>query len=124
MSTIRQQRVAEQIQTILAELFQRELRDPRLQMVTVTEVKVDREFQAAHVYVNALGDESRQGEVLVALNKAAGFLRRELAQQMSLRTTPQLYFRWDPTQAQADRVHSLLDQLEIPPPPAAEDEEE
>jgi len=120
MSDIRQQRIAEEIQTILAESFLRDLRDPRLRLITVTEVKVDREVQVAHVYINALGDDSRQDDVLTALGKANGFLRRELAQQMRLRTVPQLIFHWDPTQAQADRVYALLDTLEIPPP----DEEE
>lgn len=120
MSDIRQQRIAEQIQTILASLFQRELRDPRLQLVTVTEVTVDRELQGAHIYVNALGDESRQEEVLAALGKASGFLRRELAHELRTRTVPQLFFHWDPSQAHADQVYALLDTLEIPPP----DEEE
>jgi len=122
MSLIRQQRVAEQIQTILAELVRRELRDPRLQLLTITEVKVDQEFQVAHVYVNALGDESRHDDVLKALAKAGGFLRRELAQQLHTRTVPQLYFHWDPSQARADQVYALLANLEIPPPQPDEEE--
>ncbi|MBP8002686.1 MAG: 30S ribosome-binding factor RbfA [Chloroflexi bacterium] len=115
MSDIRQQRIAEQIQTIVAELFLRELRDPRLQLVTVTDVTVDRELQMAHIYVNALGNESRQEEVLAALRKASGFMRRVLAHQLHTRTVPQLLFHWDPSQAQADRVYALLDTLDIPP---------
>ncbi len=122
MSLIRQQRVAEQIQTILAELVRRHLRDPRLQLLTITDVKVDQEFQTAHVYVNALGDESRHDEVLKALVKAGSFLRRELAHQLHTRTVPQLFFHWDPTQAHADQVYALLAGLEIPP--AEPDEEE
>ncbi|MCA9972473.1 MAG: 30S ribosome-binding factor RbfA [Anaerolineales bacterium] len=124
MNTIRQQRAAEQIQMILSELFQRALRDPRVQDVTITEVMVDRELQHADVYVNALGDELRQEDVMAGLEKAAGFLRHELAQRMSTRTVPQLHFRWDPTLAHAEQVNAILDSLEIPPeaPDPADDE--
>lgn len=115
MSKIRQQRTAEQLKIILSELFQRELRDPRLQDVTVTEVDVDRELQTARIYVNALGDESRQEEIMTALEKAGGFLRRELAGRIRLRNVPQLFFHWDPTLAQAERVYEILDSLDIPP---------
>ncbi len=121
MSKIRQQRTAEQIWMILSELSQRQLRDPRLQGITITEVNIDRELQHADVYVNALGDESREKEVLAGLAKATGYLRRELAQRLDVRTVPQLHFRWDPRLAQAETVHRILDELDIP---ATEDEDE
>ncbi len=123
MSKVRQQRTAEQIQYMLSDIFQRELRDPRVQGVTITEVRVDRELQHADVYVNALGDESREQEVVTALHNAAGFLRRELAQRLSGRTVPQIHFRWDPTLAHAEIVNEILDSLDLPPEePAAGNE--
>ena len=122
MSKIRQQRTAEQIRMILSELSQRQLRDPRLQGITITEVNIDRELQHADVYVNALGDESREREVLAGLAKASGFLRRELAQRLDVRTVPQLHFRWDPRLANAETVHRILEELEIPP--ATDDDED
>jgi len=115
MSKIRQQRTAEQIQYILSELLQRNMGDPRLQGVTITEVKIDRELQHADIYVNALGDESREGEVLAASQHAVSYLRRELAQRMQMRTVPQLHFRWDPTLAHAEEVNRILDNLDLPP---------
>ena len=115
MSKIRQQRTAEQIRLILSELSQRELRDPRLQGITVTQVTIDRELQHADVYVNALGEEERKDEVMSALQKATGFLRRELAQRLDIRSVPQLHFRWDPTLAHAETVYNILDNLDIPP---------
>lgn len=120
MSKIRQQRTAEQIQVILSELSRRELSDPRLQGLTITQVTIDRELQYADVYVNALGDESRRSDVLAALKKASGFLRHELSSQMQVRTVPQLHFHWDPTLAQAEAVHRVLDSLDIPPAPVEE----
>ncbi len=120
MSKIRQQKTAEQIKIILSELLLREMNDPRLQGVTITAVTIDRELQYADVYVHALGDDSREREVMQALDKASGFLRYELAQRISLRTTPQFHFHWDAALAQADEVDRILSQLTIPP---AEEEE-
>ena len=114
MSKIRQKRTAEQIRTILSTLIVRDIRDPRLQGLTFTEVLIDRELQFADVYVNALGDDSRENEVMKALVGATGYMRRELARQMSLRTTPNLHFHWDPSLAHAERIGQLLDNLDIP----------
>jgi ribosome-binding factor A len=115
MSKIRQERTAEEIRMILSELLRRDVSDPRLADLTVTRVLIDRELQHASVYVNALGDESRQKEVMQALDKAVGFFRYELAQRMSLRTVPELHFHWDPTLAYADEVDHILAGLDIPP---------
>ena len=72
MSKIRQQRTAEQIRIILSELMLRQMRDPRLQDLTITDVTIDRELQYADVYVNALGDDARETEVMAALHGCMG----------------------------------------------------
>ncbi len=114
MKEVRQKRAAEQIKVILSELLLRSVKDPRLQDVTITQVLVDREFQYANIYVNALGDESREKEVLAALSKAGGFMRSEIARSMRMRTVPQLVFRWDPSLAHAEEINAILDSLDIP----------
>jgi ribosome-binding factor A len=125
MSKIRQQRTAEQIRLILSELVLRELRDPRLQDLTFTDVRIDRELQYADIYVHALGDDSREVEVTTALEGATGYFRRELAHRLRLRTVPNLHFHWDPTLAHAEHINSLLDSLDIPAEtPGIADEEE
>lgn len=125
MSKIRQQRTAEQLRIIFSELFLRELSDPRLHGLTVTDVKIDRELEHADIYVSALGDESREDEVVKALSSAEGFLRRELAGRIRLRKVPQLHFHWDPSLAHMQEVESILENLDIPPaedaPPAEDD---
>lgn len=121
MSKIRQQRTAGQIKIILSQLVLRDIQDPRLQDLTITDVTIDRELQYADVYINALGDESREAEVMTALEGATGYLRRELASRLTLRTVPILHFHWDPTLANAERINQLLDSLEIP---AADGEQE
>lgn len=115
MLTIKQQRTAEQIKVTLSELFLREMGDPRLQALTVTDARIDRELQYADIYVYALGDESREEPVMEALEKATGFLRRALGQRLRLRTVPVLHFHWDPSVEQAAQIHDLLDSLDIPP---------
>jgi ribosome-binding factor A len=117
MSKIRQRRIAEKIRAVLSELILRESRDPRLQDLTFTDVRIDRELQYADIYVNALGDDSREQEVMSALEGAKGFFRRELAGRIRMRTVPHLHFHWDPTLARAERLNTLLDSLDIPPEP-------
>jgi|YNPNPStandDraft_1061719.scaffolds.fasta_scaffold28885_3 ribosome-binding factor A len=115
MSTKKQQRVAEQIQEILSRLIQLEVRDPRLQGLTIMDVEIDRELMYATVYVNSLLGEEMRGEVMKGLQAATGFLRRELAAQVHLRHTPELRFRWDETLSRAEHIEKILDSLDIPP---------
>ncbi|MCB9421414.1 MAG: 30S ribosome-binding factor RbfA [Ardenticatenaceae bacterium] len=121
MSKIRQQRTADQIHLILSELMLRHMNDPRLLDLTITEVTIDRELKYADVYVQALGDDARQADVMAALENAAGFFRHELALRMRLRSTPQLHFHWDPRLAHVEEIDKILGTLDIPP---AEDDEE
>lgn len=113
--SVKQGRMEERIRAILSELLRFEVRDPRLKNVTVTRVLLDREIQFADVYVNALGDESRQNEVLAGLESGKGFLRRELASRVRLRQTPELHFHWDLNLAHGEHMNRLLDELDIPP---------
>ena len=123
MSKVRQKRTADQINVILSELILREVRDPRLQHLTITEVLIDRELQFVDIYVSALGDDSREDEVMDALNGASAYFRRVLAPRLNLRTVPQLHFHWDLTLAHAERVSQLLDSLDIPDETAINEEE-
>ena len=115
MSKVRQERTAEQIQVTLSELFLKEVSDPRLAGVTITEVLIDRELQHANVYVNALGDDAREKEVLEGLESASGFLRSQVAQRLDLRSAPFIHYHWDPRRRYAEEVNDLLDRLDIPP---------
>ncbi|MDJ0752408.1 MAG: 30S ribosome-binding factor RbfA [Ardenticatenaceae bacterium] len=126
MGKIKQQRVAEQIRTLLSELLLFTVNDPRVQGITMTEVTIDRELQHADIKVNALGDEGRKDEVLAGLASAQSFLRRELGRRLSLRKVPQLHFHWDHSLEQALEINRLLDTLEIPDQPseAAKDSED
>ena len=111
VSEARVRRISDRIHQELSLVLQQEVADPRLAMVTVTEVKVDRELAFATVYVTALGTQDRMNEVLSALEGARGYLRRELAARVQLRSFPQLRFQWDSSYEQGTRIDELLDML-------------
>jgi ribosome-binding factor A len=110
-SGIRLQRIADRIRQELSEMLIREISDPRLQQIYVTDVRVDRELAFADIYVSALEGLERSDEVLDGFERAAGFLRRQLAQLIELRSFPRLRFNWDPVPEKADRIDRLIASL-------------
>lgn len=109
--TIKQERMAERIREILSGLLLTEVTDPALQGVTITRVKIDRELEYAEAFVNALGDEDRQTEVMTGLKRAAGFLRREMGQRLRLRRVPHLNFQWDINLEHVEKIERKLDAI-------------
>jgi ribosome-binding factor A len=107
-SGIRLQRIADRIREELSEMLIREISDPRLQQIFVTDVKVDRELAYADVYVSAIEGTARSQDVLSGLESASGFLRRTLAQRVELRAFPRLRFHWDVTPENADHIEKIL----------------
>lgn len=102
----RSQRVAEQIQRELADLLQFEVKDPRVSMVTITEVEVSGDLAHAKVYYSA---SEGSPELQKGLEKAAGFLRSQLSQRMLMRTVPQLHFVYDASIERGMRLSRLID---------------
>jgi ribosome-binding factor A len=113
----RTDRIAELIGRQLAVLVQREIRDPRLGMVTISHVKVTRDLAFATVYVTVM-DGSDKDKSLAALNHAAGYLRRLLADSIKIRTLPALTFVYDEALYRGMRVASIIEKNL---PPAADD---
>ena len=89
----------------------RELNDPRLKLIYVTDVKVDRELAYADIFVSAVEGNSRSQEILNGLESASGFIRHTLAARVELRVFPRLRFHWDPTPENADRIEKVLAEL-------------
>lgn len=115
-------RIAGRIRIILSELLLREVADPSLYNITITEVELDSELQYAKVFVNALGEEERQAEIMLGLERAKGFLRREIASRVRLRKAPELVFVWDERLQRVERINEILAGLDIPPAPPEEPE--
>jgi ribosome-binding factor A len=123
-SNIRMKRIAERIKEELSEMLVKEIEDPRLSGVNVTDVRVDRELAYADVFVSAVEGSQRSKEVLAGLRHAANYLRSALATRIDLRVFPRLRFQWDPTPERADHIEQLLATLrEDPPAGPSEDDE-
>ena len=91
----RKDRVSEQIRRELAELIRTELKDPRVGMVSITDVEVTADYAHAKVFFSTLAGKDQLPEVKAGLQRASGFLRRELGKRISIHMTPQLHFVFD-----------------------------
>lgn len=111
----RAERVADLIRRELGELLEREVKDPRVGFVTVTRVEVTRDLRIARVAVTILGEGPQEKESLRGLAAAQGFLRRELAQRLGLRHTPELEFHLDRSLEAEQRMEALLRQIHQKP---------
>jgi ribosome-binding factor A len=104
----RPERVAEQIREEASQIILGDMRDPRVEMVTVTYVKVTPDLRHAKVYITSMGTDEEARESLAALNSAAGFIRRELGSALKLRHTPELHFVYDYAGDSAARIEQIL----------------
>lgn len=101
-------RINDQLKQELALLIQNELRDPRLGMISVLEVRVSRDLSHADVFITVLGAEA--ADAVAALNNAGGFLRSLLAKNLNLRVTPRLKFIFDESVERGRKLSSLIDE--------------
>lgn len=103
----RSDRIAEQIQRELADLLQFEVKDPRVGMVTITDVEVSGDLAHAKIFysANAASAETQKG-----LERSAGFMRSQLGKRMLLRTIPQLHFIYDASIDRGMRISKLIDE--------------
>jgi ribosome-binding factor A len=111
MSKKYQRRVGDMIRNHLMTLIERKSNDPRLQMVTITEVVVTSDAARADIHFSVLGGPEEQAEAQQGLESAAGWLRRELGRRLRLRNTPQLFFHYDPSLEHGEHIASILDEL-------------
>lgn len=106
-----QKRVSELIHIRLSDLLERKIKDPRLDMVTITDVEVSPDAARADVYFSALGGDEAREEAKEGLKSAAGWLRRELGRHLRLRRTPELIFHYDRSLERGERISNILDDL-------------
>jgi len=109
MSQARTQRIESEIQRVLATLISREVKDPRVGNVTITQVSVSPDMGTARVYFAPFAAQHPAAEVQRGLTHAAGFLRGELGRRLGLRHAPRLEFRFDETVEGAARLTRLID---------------
>ena len=102
--------VGRNIQIELSKILRQESRDPRLEDVTISGVRMSQDLRTAKVYITVSDD--RKEDVLEGLERANGFLRRQVAQHVRLRHAPELFFAFDASLEQGSRIDQLLSQLD------------
>ena len=105
----RPERVAQEIQVAIAEMLSRgRLRDPRIGFITVTGVKVSPDLRVAKVFYSMMGTGEAREETQRGLDAAKGFVRREIAAQLKLRFSPEIFFTFDESVSEGDKIDRLL----------------
>ena len=119
----RTDRVASLIQEIISGLLRSEVKDPRVRSVTVTDVEVTGDLREARIYYTHHSGEFKADEVREGLQRASGFVRRELGQRIRMRVTPSLDFREDTSLDYGARIEAKLRELGLGEPSSHEDTE-
>ena len=113
MGTHRVERVAAQLRQEISEIIIRDLKDPRIGMATITEVKLTPDLRNATVRVSVVGDNDGRQAAIDGLEHAKGFIRRELGLRLSnLRFAPDLHFQLDEGVAYSVRISQLLHEVQ------------
>jgi ribosome-binding factor A len=110
MPSQRAERVGRLILRELSQIVDSNVGDPRLSLVTFTDVKMTPDLRTAHVYFSSLVGADGREEAATALKKACGYIRRELGHRLSLRYVPQLRFSVDKSLDLSDRIGRLIDE--------------
>lgn len=108
----RTERAADTLREEIAQIVGYELEDPRLSIVTVTDVRMATDMRSATVYVTIAGDEQEHKVALRALRHAAPYVRKQLGLSLNLPRIPELHFVRDRVEEEGERVDQLLDQIE------------
>jgi ribosome-binding factor A len=111
MASNRPERVGQAIRDELSTLLAREVHDPGVGFITLTQVKVSPDLQLARVYYTSMGDAKALRETARALERATPFLRRQIAQRLRLRRAAELQFFYDESVAHQDRIEQILQDL-------------
>ncbi len=111
MARVRVEKVQEQIQHEISNMLLRDIKDPRIQAVTVTGVELTDDMSQAKVFVSLYGSAEKQQEAWNALNRAKGFLRTEIAKRIRLRFAPEILLEKDTSLEYGAHIDSLLRQI-------------
>ncbi|HUV90083.1 MAG TPA: 30S ribosome-binding factor RbfA [Anaerolineae bacterium] len=108
-----QRRVSGLIRTHLTSLLERKVNDPRLHMVTITDVTITPDALRADVHFSVLGGAEAQAEAQAGMESAGGWMRRELGRRLRLRNIPELVFHYDPSLERGEHIAGILDELKL-----------
>ncbi len=103
-------RVNEAVRAVLTDAIAKDLQDPRVGFVTVTQVKTSQDLRHARVYVSVLGTDEERADSIAGLQSAHGFLQARVAGELRLKHTPTLTFDYDDSVVRGMRISQLIDQ--------------
>ena len=109
--TQRQEQVRKLLKVEISEIIHREMRDPRLGFVTITDVKISPDLKYARVFMSIMGDQKQQEIGLAALKHASGFVRGELGKRIRMRIIPEIEFQIDESIERGARIFEILQQV-------------
>jgi ribosome-binding factor A len=111
-SNTRLERVGQEIQAAVANIFVRGmLRDPRVGYITITGVKMSADLSVARVYYSMIGTDAQKADTAAGLEAAKGFIRREVTKAVKLRISPEVYFAFDGSLEEGDKIEKLLKEV-------------
>lgn len=111
MVSIRVHKVAEQMKKEIASIIEHQTKDPRIGFITITNVELSNDLRHAKVYFSSLGNDEEQKRSLEGLEKAKGFIRKEVAQRINLRYVPEILFRIDSSIEHGVKISKILSQI-------------
>jgi len=111
MAEHRVERLRELIKHEFGDILQRELKDPRIGFVSVTDVEISNDYSHVNVYVSVLGDDAAKAAAIAGLESAKGFIRTELGRRIRLRHTPELHIAVDNSIERGSRIMELLEEV-------------
>lgn len=107
----RAERVGDLLREIISEIILKDLNDPRLDLVTITEVEITDDLKIATVFFSAMGNKAKEEESLSGLQSAAGYIKKRLGKELRLRYIPQLIFKLDRSFDYGSKIDRLLRDL-------------
>ena len=107
----RKEKVSSEIRHYVCRIIQREIKNPHIGFVTITEVEVAADLELARVYFTVLGDEKQKKESHEALKRSAGFIRKQLSLKLNMRRTPVLDFRMDGSIEYGSKIDAIFKKI-------------
>jgi len=104
----RAERISVRIQSVITDLLSKKMQDPRIEMATISGVKLSADLRIAHVYVAVFGDKKRIKETLEGFHKSSGFIRKSIAPKLGLKYMPELKFVHDDSFDKAAKMDELI----------------
>ena len=111
MGSSRHEKLSGELKKKISQIIQQDLRDPRIGFVTITEVQVTKDLRHVKVYFSVLGSEKEKKSAIIGLQRATSFVRRIIAQEISMRFVPEIVFKFDETYEYGQRINELLERI-------------